>query len=109
QTTEGSGRLEFQCIKLLIGLNKSAFESYLNEKYFVRLVDVLHIDLKETGCDSFVIVHYNYLGSSKFFNLEKTWYVMKITYKSIVGFHNARRQFMLLVARDSTVSENQFL
>ncbi|CAG8698357.1 15126_t:CDS:2, partial [Funneliformis mosseae] len=32
--------------------------------------------------------------------------IMKITYKSIVEFHNARRQVMSLVARDSTVSEN---
>ncbi|CAG8443549.1 12761_t:CDS:2 [Funneliformis caledonium] len=114
---------------VLIGLNESTFEqdvfkiferlhkkneifpvkikNYLNEKKFVRLVDVLHKDLMETGCDSLVIIHYNNFGSSKFSNLEKHG-IVKITYQSIEEFLNALRQIMSSVARN-TVSENRLL
>src|SRR5204863_3473416 len=103
--------LRLICLLVLICLNEPNFTTriitlfkYLNRKVFSvrvkkylkknsieQLINVLSNDLKETGCDSLVIVNY-YSGHSKvlskFSNLKKNG-IMKLTYKSIKEFHLA--------------------
>jgi len=59
-----------------------------------HLLNVLHHDLKETGCDSLVIVYHHQKDLSKFSNLEK-YGVMKLTYDSVEGFHSALQQIII--------------
>ncbi|CAG8530765.1 2253_t:CDS:10 [Ambispora leptoticha] len=64
---------------------------YLNGSSISRLAFVLHDDLKETDCDSLVIVHYHLGDSSKFSNLEEHG-IIKLNYTSVERFHSALRQ-----------------
>jgi hypothetical protein len=54
----------------------------------MRLVDILKDDLRETDCDSLVIVHYHWGGISRFVELEKSGVVM-LKYNSVEGFHSS--------------------
>ncbi|RIA86623.1 hypothetical protein C1645_325835 [Glomus cerebriforme] len=105
---------------VLIGLNESTFalkvfnlfkylnsivssgkvKRYLEERCMGRLVNVLHNDIKETGCDSLIIVYYQCGDSSRFSNLEK-YGIVKLTYNSIEGFHSALQRIIL-----SAIAEN---
>ncbi|CAG8449773.1 2698_t:CDS:10 [Ambispora leptoticha] len=96
---------------VLIGLNESDFATrifdlfkcwskksfspkvtkYLNGSSMSRLAFVLHDDLKETDCDSLVIVHYHSENSSKFSDLEENG-IVKLNYTSVERFHSALRQ-----------------
>jgi hypothetical protein len=108
---------------VLIGLNESAYASkvlnifkYLNNKISSKdikkylqqrsmglLLNVLHNDLKETDCDSLVIVYYQSDDTpSKFSKLEKHG-IIKLAYGSIKGFHSALQQI-----KSSVTPENQF-
>ncbi|CAG8502109.1 4772_t:CDS:10 [Ambispora gerdemannii] len=74
---------------------------YLNENCMDRLVIILHNDLKETDCDSLIIVHYHLEGSSKFSGLEKHG-IVKLKYTSAEEFHLALQQVISpIVSQDS--------
>ncbi|CAG8496296.1 5607_t:CDS:2 [Ambispora gerdemannii] len=79
-----------QLLDLLI-LTEQAFSPklirYLSESYMHHLTIVLHNDLKETDCDSLIIVHYQSGDSSKFSNLEQ-YGIVKLEYKSVEQFHH---------------------
>ncbi|RIA86766.1 hypothetical protein C1645_778836 [Glomus cerebriforme] len=53
-----------------------------------QLINFLHNDLKETNCDSLVIVYYYCRNLSKFSNLKKNG-IMMLTYKSVNEFKSA--------------------
>ncbi|CAG8480420.1 12096_t:CDS:10 [Ambispora gerdemannii] len=78
---------------------------YLNERYMGRLANILHKDLKETDCDSLVIVHYHRGGSSKFSNLEQHG-IVKLEYNSIKQFYFALQQIISPIgAKESDSSD----
>ncbi|CAB4422233.1 unnamed protein product [Rhizophagus irregularis] len=80
---------------------------YLEQKTMGLLVNVLHKDLKETGCDSLVIVYYQLEGiPSKFSDWEKHG-IIKLAYNSIEGFRSALQQIKSPVnIVENVVSEN---
>ncbi|CAB5211870.1 unnamed protein product [Rhizophagus irregularis] len=114
---------------VLIGLNESTFvpsifnlfkyldnkissnkiKKYLEQKSMGLLVNVLHNDLKETDCDSLVIVYYQLESiPSRFSNWEKHG-IKKLAYNSIGGFRYALQQIKSSVnIVENVVSENQF-
>ncbi|CAG8468533.1 12444_t:CDS:10 [Ambispora leptoticha] len=66
---------------------------YLNKSSMDRLAIILHDDLKETDCESLVIVHYHSEASSKFSDLEKHG-IVKLKYTSVKEFHIALKQIV---------------
>ncbi|CAG8764480.1 11229_t:CDS:1, partial [Ambispora leptoticha] len=89
----------------------SKLMKYLNENYMGRLAITLHNDLKETGCDSLVILHYPWEGMSKFSNLEQ-YGIVKLKYTSVEQFHSALRDIIAPIATEesdaSDISIKQF-
>jgi hypothetical protein len=79
---------------------------YLEQKTMGLLVNVLHKDLKETGCDSLVIVYYQLEGiPSKFSDWEKHG-IIKLAYNSIEGFRSALQQIKSSVNILENVPDN---
>jgi hypothetical protein len=69
-------------------------KKYLEKKSLEQLINVLCNDLKETGCDSLVIVHHYMKRTkvlSKFSKIEKNS-IKKLTYRSIKEFHSSLQQ-----------------
>ncbi|CAG8625374.1 2575_t:CDS:2 [Funneliformis caledonium] len=64
-------------------------KKYMDESQMGRLVNILKDDLKETGCDSLVIVQYQWGGLSRFAELEKSGGVMVLKYKSNEEFRES--------------------
>ncbi|CAG8553834.1 5171_t:CDS:10 [Ambispora gerdemannii] len=79
---------------------------YLNESYMDQLAINLHNDLKETDCDSLVIVHYHWGGLSKFSNLEEHG-IVKLKYNSVEQFHFALRQIISPIVTEGSASNIQ--
>ncbi|CAB4422205.1 unnamed protein product [Rhizophagus irregularis] len=81
-------------------------KKYLEKKSMEQLTNILYNDLKETGFDSLVIVHY-YVGHakvlSKFSNLEENG-IKKLRYKSIKEFHSALQQIKSSVNNQEKVT-----
>ncbi|RIA97744.1 hypothetical protein C1645_227689 [Glomus cerebriforme] len=71
-------------------------KKYLEERSTEQLVNFLHNDLNETGCDSLVIVYYDCKDLSKFSNLEKNG-ITKLTYKSDKEFNSALQKIKPLI------------
>jgi hypothetical protein len=85
-------------IILFKNLNRKVFSTqvkkYLEKKTMEQLINVLCNDLKETDCDSLVIVHYYVKHTkvlSKFSNLEKNG-IKRLIYKTIEEYHSALQQ-----------------
>jgi hypothetical protein len=90
-------------------ISSSKIKKYLEQKSMGQLVNVLHNDLKETDCDSLVIVYYQLEGiQSKFSDWEKHG-IIKLAYNSIEGFRSALQQIKSSVnIVENVASENQF-
>ncbi|CAG8526884.1 15115_t:CDS:10, partial [Dentiscutata heterogama] len=69
------------------------FKKYVVEREIGRLVGIIKNDLRETGCDSLIIVYYNSGGMSKFSGLEN-FGITKLTYNSIEGFRSSLYKIM---------------
>ncbi|CAB5211866.1 unnamed protein product [Rhizophagus irregularis] len=79
---------------------------YLEQKTMELLVNVLYKDLKETDCDSLVIVYYQLEGiPSRFSDWEKHG-IIKLAYNSIEGFRSALQQIKSSVNIVENVPEN---
>ncbi|CAB4428084.1 unnamed protein product [Rhizophagus irregularis] len=83
-------------------------KKYLEESNIVRLVNILKDDLKETGCDLLVIVHYQWGGISRFQELEKSGVVM-LKYNSVESFHSSLWKILSSVVTEKTSSANKLL
>ncbi|CAB4422241.1 unnamed protein product [Rhizophagus irregularis] len=113
---------------ILIGLNESTFitrvfslfkylnnkvssakiKKYLKQKSKESLINVLYNDLKETGCDSLIIVYYQLEDiPSKISKWEKCG-IIKLTYNSAKGFRSALQQIKSsVVTGGNVISKNQ--
>ncbi|CAG8494313.1 1748_t:CDS:1 [Funneliformis caledonium] len=69
-------------------------KTYLEENRLVRLVAVLHNDLREMRCDSLVIVRYQSNSISKFAYFEKYDGIKNLTYNSIGKFRSSLRKII---------------
>ncbi|PKY21480.1 hypothetical protein RhiirB3_409485 [Rhizophagus irregularis] len=83
-------------------------KKYLEESNIFRLVNILKDDLKETGCDSLVIVHYQWGGITRFQDLEKSGGVM-LKYNSVESFHSSLWKIVSSVVTEKTSLANKLL
>jgi hypothetical protein len=102
----------FRSLNKLIQTPGGKIRKYLEESSIVRLVNILKDDLKETGCDSLVIVHYNWGGMSRFLELEKSGVAM-LKYNTVEGFRSSLWKIVSPVvieeSSDTDVSANKLL
>ncbi|CAG8439004.1 8533_t:CDS:10 [Acaulospora morrowiae] len=71
------------------------FKKYLNESRNYKLAEILNNDLKKNGCDSLLILHYNWGGKSKFAEWEK-FGISRISYSSVDEFRSSLQKVMAL-------------
>ncbi|RGB41701.1 hypothetical protein C1646_684951, partial [Rhizophagus diaphanus] len=112
---------------ILIGLNESTFitrvfslfkylnnkvfsakiKKYLKQKSIELLLNVLYNDLKETGCDSLIIVYYQLEDiPSKISKWEK-YGITKLTYNSAKNFRSALQQIKSSVVTGENCPKTQ--
>ncbi|PKC15513.1 hypothetical protein RhiirA5_494516, partial [Rhizophagus irregularis] len=89
-------------------VSSAKIKKYLKQKSKESLINVLYNDLKETGCDSLIIVYYQLEDiPSKISKWEKCG-IIKLTYNSAKSFRSALQQIKSsVVTGGNVISKNQ--
>ncbi|PKY58608.1 hypothetical protein RhiirA4_550108 [Rhizophagus irregularis] len=98
----------FKYLNNKVSFSSAKIKKYLKQKSKESVINVLYNDLKETGCDSLIIVYYQLEDiPSKISKWEKCG-IIKLTYNSAKGFRSALQQIKSsVVTGGNVISKNQ--
>ncbi|CAB4422237.1 unnamed protein product [Rhizophagus irregularis] len=101
----------FKYLNNKVSFSSAKIKKYLKQKSKESVINVLYNDLKETGCDSLIIVYYQLEDiPSKISKWEKyeKYGIIKLTYNSAKDFRSALQQIKSsIVAGGNVISKNQ--